>query len=78
MSGSIVRHIVRLPVALPPADLEREVAEYRAVGWRVTLLWKGIIAHGKECKRSTAVAAAEQNNRSEGKKAKGFQRLESL
>ena len=28
----------------PPADLEREVAEYRAIGWRVTLLWKGAIA----------------------------------
>ena len=44
MSGSVVRHILRLPVGLAPADLEREVAEYRAVGWRVTLLWKGIIA----------------------------------
>ena len=26
----------------PPADLEREVAEYVAVGWRATPLWKGI------------------------------------
>ena len=25
----------------PPADLEREVAEYGAVGWRATPLWKG-------------------------------------
>ena len=41
VSGCTVRHIVRLPVDLASEDLAKEVAEYRAVGWRVAILWKG-------------------------------------
>ena len=37
-----VRHIVRLPVDLASEDLAKEVAEYRAVGWRVA--WSVSIA----------------------------------
>ena len=33
--------IVRLPVDLASEDLAKEVAEHRAVGWRVAILWKG-------------------------------------
>ena len=40
-SGNTVRHIIQLPGDLSAGDLAREVEEYREVGWRVSILWRG-------------------------------------
>ena len=43
-SGTTVRHIIRLRGDLSARDLTREVEEYREVGWRVSMLWRGSCA----------------------------------
>ena len=40
-SRTTVRHNIQLPGDLSAGDLAREVEEYREVGWRVSILWRG-------------------------------------
>ena len=40
-SGQLVRHTLHLADNLHPKALAKEIAEYREVGWRVCVLWRG-------------------------------------